>query len=557
MAFSLPSPHPQAPVETLAANLRQLLAHQPDLHTRLHWPVAGEHLAVDTDGGWKLQIHDTKVDVLPTVEQRAAALAGIPANFSGTLWLFGIGLGELLAEILKRFSSARVIAWDRDPWVLRQALAHNDFSTALDSGALRFALNADLAQLLASDEPRALVLHPIFARIYNNERALLQADLSRPRALVCCGTLFVDSVASALRAEGYSIFSFDAERQSPEELELVLQTWRPEFIAGINYIQGLAEFGEDHGVPYLCWEIDPATDLPAPLHKPAPRARIFTYRAANIPVFHAAGLEQVRYLPLAADPARRKPAQLTSAQRTRYGAEVSFVGASMMRNVEPFQDQFKSQLAGWGVVPDEFAPRIISEVTAAQRADFTRYLIPDLLDQLLPGFRAHCSAASLPDPASLLAEISAAEKRLNYLVELANHDLAVWGDPGWSQLAAHGVRTPGSALHETELPLIYSASTINIDVGRLYQSDIITMRIFDILACGGFVLAEHSEALAEAFELGVEIESYRTLPELQDKVAHYLRHPDQARTLAAAGREAVLTRHTIQGRVREMLAART
>lgn len=554
MARPMTLPHPVSTAETLAANLRALLAVQPDLHTRLHWPVVGEHLAQDTDGEWKYQIHETKIDALPTPQQRAASLANISPEFAGTLWLFGIGMGQLLADLLAHAPRAQVIAWDRDPWVLRQALAHQDFAAPLNSGRLRFALNADLALLLQAGPPDQLVPHPIFARIYNNERELLTADLERPRALVCCGTLFVESLADALRAEGYSVFSFDAERQSTEELELVLQTWRPKFIAGINYTQGLAEFGEAHGVPYLCWEIDPATDAPAPLQRPSPSAQVFTYRAANIPAFRKAGLANVHYLPLAADPDRRKPATLTPEERRRYGAEVSFVGASMIRNVEPFQEQFQTQLDAWGQVPPEFGPRIIAEVAAAQRADFTRYLIPDLLDELVPGFRAHCQAQHLPDPAILLAETSAAEKRLNYLVELADHDLAVWGDPGWSHLTPHGIRTPGSALHETELPLIYSATTINIDIGRLYQSDIITMRIFDILACGGFVLAEHSDALADAFEVGVEVDSYRTLPELQSKVAHYLRHPEEAQAIAARGRCAVLEQHTIRGRVQSLLA---
>ena len=551
------SPHPRAArEETLSRNLASLQTAQPDLHTRLHWSVSGEHVFVGADGEWKYQIHDTQVSLVPPAPERLAALSDVHASHSGNVWLFGIGAGVLLKELIERSPGARITAWERDPWILRQALAEHDFTRAIDSGKLRFALNADLAQMLEGAHPPAIVMHPVLGRIYNNERELLQADMTRRRALVCCGTLFVESLADGLRAEGYSVYSFDAERQSPEELERVLKSWRPEFIAGINYIHGLAEWGEQHGAPYLCWEIDPAIDRPAPLTAPAPSARIFTYREANVPLFKEAGLENVRYMPLAADPNRRKPADVSPQERARYGAEVSFVGASMMRNVEPFQERFLALLNTWGGVPEEFGPQVIAEVAAAQRSDFTRYMVPELLNRLLPGFRDYCTTAGEPDPAMLLGEISAAEKRLNYLAELGAHDLAVWGDDGWRQLSAYGARTPGSALHETELPLIYSASTINVDIGRLYQSDIIPMRIFDILSCGGFVLAEHSDALANAFEIGVELDSYRTVDELQAKVAHYLRHPEEARTLAMRGREAVLSRHTIRGRVREMLAGR-
>ena len=41
--------------------------------------------------------------------------------------------------------------------------------------------------------------------------------------------------------------------------------------------------------------------------------------------------------------------------------------------------------------------------------------------------------------------------------------------------------------------------------------------------------------------------------ELEQKVAHYLAHPEEARAIADAGRRAVLERHTISQRVGHML----
>jgi spore maturation protein CgeB len=81
------------------------------------------------------------------------------------------------------------------------------------------------------------------------------------------------------------------------------------------------------------------------------------------------------------------------------------------------------------------------------------------------------------------------------------------------------------------------------------------MRVFDVLACGGFVLAERSEALAELFEIGVEVDCYANADELEAKVELYLREPERARAIAVRGREAVQRRHTVAARVRHMLAA--
>lgn len=41
------------------------------------------------------------------------------------------------------------------------------------------------------------------------------------------------------------------------------------------------------------------------------------------------------------------------------------------------------------------------------------------------------------------------------------------------------------------------------------------MQIFDIMACGGFVLADYSRELDEIFEIGREVETYRTIDELE------------------------------------------
>ena len=113
----------------------------------------------------------------------------------------------------------------------------------------------------------------------------------------------------------------------------------------------------------------------------------------------------------------------------------------------------------------------------------------------------------------------------------------------------------GSAGHDYEINKIYSASSINVDINRLYQMDIIPMRVFDIMSCGGFVLAEYSKEIGSIFEVGKEVETYSTLDELISKATYYLDHESEALEIAKRGREAVNKNHTISGRVKHMLNA--
>ncbi|MCP5023267.1 MAG: glycosyltransferase [bacterium] len=539
----------------VSKNLQALASVQASLHERIHWPVEGDHLGQSPAGEWTLTHRGTRVPAMLTDQEIQRACEGVGPESRSTIFLFGVGLGELLKALLERAPQATVIAWERDPWLLRQALTLHDWVHPLIENRLRFALNADLGPLVQSGLGKDVVFHPLLSRMYANEFTLVHDGVKSNRVLVCCGSLFVDPLASALRKEGFSVLSLDSERISEEETNQVIQTWNPALLIGINHKNGLAEFCEERGVHSIFWEIDPALNEPDALRLHTPHSHIFTYRKGSMAAFERAGFPNVSYLPLAADEIKCKPQLLTSDQQIRYGAKVSFVGTSLLQNLEEFQQAFSRQHQAWQGTGADQCGGLMQEVVRRQQADLSHYSIPEHLDALCPGFRLHCKQQAQIDPALYLAEISGSEKRLNYMAALAPHEPVAWGDEGWRKVEPHGVRYMGPALHNTELPLIYCGSTINVDIGRLYQNDIVTMRVFDILACGGFVLAEHSEALSDLFEIGVEVESYRTLGELTSKVEYFLEHPEEARTIAQRGRESVLQRHTIRGRVAHMLDA--
>ena len=96
---------------------------------------------------------------------------------------------------------------------------------------------------------------------------------------------------------------------------------------GINYSHGLAEACHAHGLPLVVWEIDPSTDVLRPCATPTDHARVFTYRRANLDGWRRAGFAPT-YLPLAADPQRRRPVDLSPQERARFGGPVAFVGSS-------------------------------------------------------------------------------------------------------------------------------------------------------------------------------------------------------------------------------------
>jgi len=537
----------------LAANLRVIQTLDPELFDRICLPVGSDHVDLEHADGPQYRIHRTWYPLALTDEAGAAALADAPEQ--GDVLLFGLGLGELLDALLQRDEGV-VTAWDRDPWLLRLLLTHVDLRAPLMSERLRLRLGSDLLSELEADRP--VVVHPFFGQRYANERRLLDDGLGERRALLCDGTLFVDSVAAALRARGFSVGTLEPTRLAPEELKLTVSRWAPECVVRVNHIHGLAEACAGFGVPLIVWEIDPSTDALRPCGTSTDHVRIFTWRQALIDSWRAAGFRHVEYLPLAADPDVRRPTPLTADEEARYRAPVAFVGASMVEQGERFRQEVLASYAlargGSPLEAQDEGQRRLEGLLEAAREDFgvdrTEALVREHLGDLADAFAARGGRLE-----PLVAEMIAAEKRITWVANLGQVGATVWGDAGWEFVQQYGVRYPGPAGHKAEVNKVYSGATINVDIGRYYQMDIVTMRTFDVMACGGFVLAEHSPALEALFERGVHLDWYSGLQELLDKVEYWLERPEEAAEIGARARARIEAEHSIEARVEHMLAS--
>jgi len=541
--------------QQLRRNLTALRTRRPDLVKRLSEHVATEHIRIHEDGRAQI-IRRLQWEPLGLSDANCETILG--QQTVPRIILCGIGLGELLAAAIKRFPNAEIMAWERDPYLLRLALDRHDLSAAIASGRLRLLLGADLAQVL--DKPGRIITHPHLVHDYTPEVRLLQGagPPERGWVLLCHGELFVDDLSDALEREGYACFRWDVERLLPVELETYVDALTPALVATINYRNGLSEACAKFGLPLLCWEIDPTIDTLRPCPAPQPHASIFTWRNAHVAQYGAAGFPNVYFTPLAASTHTRHKLTLTEDEQAHYGADVCFVGASCMQQAPGFQrmlvDDLGSYFESLGQAELPAPLEVIQSFLAEQRKDLSRFVLPALFNDHLPGFEHYLRANNkVYDPSIVLGELAAAEKRLNYIAKLGPFNVQVWGDPAWNQLEGYRVRYRGSAGHRHELTKIYNAAKIHVDIGRIYQPDIVTMRVFDVLACGGFLLAEYSEGLKDLFELGEELVCYRNQKELIELVGYYLAHQNEAQAIAERGKARVESDHTIQQRLAQML----
>jgi len=146
-----------------------------------------------------------------------------------------------------------------------------------------------------------------------------------------------------------------------------------------------------------------------------------------------------------------------------------------------------------------------------------------------------------------------------HLAASGSWDLAIWG-PGWEALKSSALRKQIKGLHTRpeEWLKIYSASKIVLsshyhdpqDRFPVYQA---SPRVFEILACGAFQLCDDQRDVFALFQDGRDLVKFTDGRDLVAKVQYYLAHPQERIAIATQGRKTVLSRHTYQDRVKELL----
>jgi len=144
------------------------------------------------------------------------------------------------------------------------------------------------------------------------------------------------------------------------------------------------------------------------------------------------------------------------------------------------------------------------------------------------------------------------EYRRGCVESLGGLGVKLWGD-GWEDLRGGGFEFMGRADNRNETPKIFSSSKINLSFSTGQIVTGLPMRVFDILACGGFLLSDYRSDIDRLFGPGAGPAVFKSALELRGRVEYYLENPDERERIALAGRNAVLERHTFRHRMEKIL----
>lgn len=374
------------------------------------------------------------------------------------------------------------------------------------------------------------------------------------------------------------------------------------FVFTINFFPAVSDICQIYKMPYVCWTVDcPVMELFSPALANDCN-RVFMFDKAQYEYFRHINPERIFHLPLATNVSRwdQVISQASSRDLDRFTSDISFIG-SLYAEKDPYdkiqglseytkgyvEGMIEAQLQIYGynmledllnVSPDN--PAILPGSSAAsldsllsgglhniaERDACSLHNIADqgaCLSPIMQDFKEHVPDltkspyAPYFSPSYIIAHhfigmhAAVVERRrlLSMLSEDHAVDLYTFSDT--SRLPK--VRNRGGAKTLTEMPLIFHQSRINLNMTIRPIQTGLSLRVFDILGCGGFLLTNYQQELSELYEIGKDVEVFTSKEELADKAAYYLTHEEERRKIAISGYEKTRALHTYETRISQMI----
>ncbi|MCR4922714.1 MAG: glycosyltransferase [Lachnospiraceae bacterium] len=378
------------------------------------------------------------------------------------------------------------------------------------------------------------------------------------------GSICEPDMIDAFKSAGLKVFEIDEEIKNKEilpsrQVELVDREIRrhgPLFVFSINFFPALAEICSIHGTFYLCQTVDSPVNQLFSRSITKKTNRIFLFDKGQYRRFHGYNEGRIFHLPLSANVERydRVISSIGEEDRKKYSNDIAFVGSlysekndlNKATDISPYTKGYidgliNSQKSVYGAffIEDALNDRVIKEL---------KEIFPELFrfDKAIEETDSYIAANSLIAPG--IAERERVET-LNMLAKSFKVTLYTRSDRG----ELSGVDVRGGVSTHLEMPKIFNLSKINLNMTVRSIESGLPLRIFDIMACGGFVITNYQEELSEHFEVGKEVEMYSDPLELKEKCDYYLRHDEERRKIAQRGYEKVKNEHSCKKRVKDMI----
>jgi spore maturation protein CgeB len=319
----------------------------------------------------------------------------------------------------------------------------------------------------------------------------------------------------------------------------------------VNYWPLLSEICQKANIPYIAWCYDNPLNV-RDIQKTLGNSvnRVYCFDQKQVEGYRKQGFENVYHLTLGVNSKRLSKISNTDPKCIPYRSQVSFIG----KLYESAADAILSST-------DDYCKGYLQAVMNAQQDLYGAYLIDqaiteEFIEKINMSFQKRVPGTKFVlQRDELIFALSSEITRRDRIILLS-----LIGSRFQTKFYSYnnssiikGVEKCDAVDYFSEMPYIFAASKINLNPSLRAIQTGIPLRALDIMGCGGFLLSNYQQELAELFEYGTEMIMYDSMPDALEKVGYYLSHEDERAKIALNGRKKTLYEYNMKDRLAHML----
>lgn len=377
------------------------------------------------------------------------------------------------------------------------------------------------------------------------------------------GSICEPDISDSFRRLGFEVIDEDMEiynknllpSQCVETVSKKLIDGQFTFVFTINFFPWLSDLCEIMHLKYISLIVDsPVLELYSYSLKNDCN-RIFLFDRCLYNEFESFNQGHIFHVPLAADVNRIQNVikNASTSEKAKFASDISFIGSTYQEKCPFNRSELNDADRGFtdGIIEAQlkvygynFIEELITEDFATRFLEATpgSYRFPESYRQKNRALVAQ----------QYICVKVAEQERLRALRMLSdNFNVDIYTGSDTSSMPH--IHNRGFAKSLTEMPIIFNQSKINLNITAKSIRSGLSLRIFDVLAAGGFLITNYQTELPEFFEIGKDLVAYDSFDSLKELCSYYLAHDNEREEIARHGFETVARLHTYDTRILQML----
>ena len=348
-----------------------------------------------------------------------------------------------------------------------------------------------------------------------------------------------------LEERGYEIQVFDNIATLIEKIKVNM----PKFIFSINYQPSVSKICCMINVPYIGWVVDTPCYSLYDESIICENNYIFIYDKDIVVDLKSKGIKNVWYMPIATNTSRLDDIQVI--EEKKYLNDCSFLGALTISEYSKLiKDTANDETIDY-----------LDFLMEAQNKNIEQFYFKKNIKEidytkLFSGFSTYFSIEkylTVEEKYNFLLGREHSQREREYMVKLLECEefkFRVYGNEEWETVS----NVYESFLeHFEEMPKLFKATKVNINLARTFVEAGLPMRIFDVLGSGGFLLTNYKSGLEDCFDIGKDLVVFKDFDEMIELIKYYLNNPEERKKIAKSGYEKVKKYHNYNNRFDEIL----